>query len=103
MHISKGLIFRVYEGLLCSVIINWQLKTAKYLNKYFTKDEIKLGNKYLSPFFIRKIYIKKRYHYTFTRMAKDQKEKRKIKMIKEKCLTFILRTQNNTVTLEDLW
>lgn len=45
MHISKELIFRVYEGLLCSVIIKWQLKTAKYLNKYFTKDEIKLGNK----------------------------------------------------------
>ena len=46
MHISKGLTFRVYEGLLYSVIrINWQLKNAKYLNKYFTKDEIKLGNK----------------------------------------------------------
>ena len=46
MHISKGLIFRVYEGLLYSVIIiNWQLRNSKYLNKYFTKDEIKLGNK----------------------------------------------------------
>lgn len=35
------------------------------------KDEEKTGeiNKYLLPFFIRKIYIKKRYNCTFTGMA----------------------------------
>lgn len=64
-------------------------------------------NKYLLPFFIRKIYIKKRYHYTFTRMAKDQKKKKNevFGRIKDECLMFILiiRTQTNTVTLEDLW
>ena len=39
-------------------------------------------------------------------MAKDQKKKNEVfGRIKDECLTFILiiRTQTNTVTLEDLW
>lgn len=50
-------------------------------------------NKYLLPFFIRKIYIKKRYHYTFTRMAKDQKKK-KWSVWKDKGWVFDVHTYN---------
>ena len=79
MHISKGLIFRVYEGLLCSVIINWQLKTAKYLNKYFTKDEIKLGNKYLLHFSLEKSILKRDTTTHLLGWLKTKKKKEKEK------------------------